>query len=156
MTTEPPCAPVGPITQTRRFWVLVGFAAALGVFGAAAGLVFMGVIGFGDNWYVDPTPGWFGGRWWWVAVTAGAGVLVGVLRRVTRLPEQTSGLDRRPPGRTCRPRPGARDRCRVGGVLDRRSQRRARRRPWVPSAAAPAPCSPAAEGSTPTTRRPPP
>ncbi|HEY7816002.1 MAG TPA: chloride channel protein [Nakamurella sp.] len=92
MTTEPSAPPSRPITQTRRFWALMGYAAALGVFGAAAGLVFMGVIGFGDNWYVDSTPGWFGGQWWWVAVTAGAGVLVGVLRRVTRLPEQTSGL----------------------------------------------------------------
>jgi hypothetical protein len=35
----------------------------LGVLGAAAGLVFMGVIGVGDNWYVDPNPGWFGGQW---------------------------------------------------------------------------------------------
>jgi hypothetical protein len=57
-----------------------------------AGLVFMGVIGFGDNWYVDPNPGWFGGQWWWIAVTAGAGVLVGLFRRVTHLPEKTSGL----------------------------------------------------------------
>jgi|GEM_PF-2448869 len=32
----------------------------------------MGVIGYGNNWYVDPAPGWFGGQWWWIAVTAGA------------------------------------------------------------------------------------
>ena len=51
--------------------MLVGFAVALGVFGALAGLVFMGVIGFGGGGYVDSRPGWLGGQWWWVAVTAG-------------------------------------------------------------------------------------
>jgi H+/Cl- antiporter ClcA len=81
-----------PLTQTRQFWVLLGYAAALGVVGALASLVFMGVIGFGDNWYVVASPGWFGGRWWWIAVTAAAGVVVGLLRRVTRLPEHTPGL----------------------------------------------------------------
>jgi len=81
-----------PFTQNREFWILMGYAVALGVFGAFAGLVFMGVIGFGGRWYVDANPGWFGGQWWWVAVTAGAGVVVGLLRRVMRLPEQIPGL----------------------------------------------------------------
>lgn len=89
-TSEPAVSP--PFTQSREFWVLMGYAVALGVFGAFAGLVFMGVIGFGGRWYVDANPGWFGGQWWWVAVTAGAGVVVGLLRRLTRLPEQIPGL----------------------------------------------------------------
>jgi hypothetical protein len=38
------------------------------------------------KWYADSDPGWFGGHWWWVAVTAAAGVVVG-LRRLMRLPE---------------------------------------------------------------------
>ncbi|HYJ60095.1 MAG TPA: hypothetical protein VE032_01355, partial [Actinomycetota bacterium] len=88
--TEP--APEGPVTQKREFWVLMGCAVVLGVFGAFAGLVFMGVITFGGKWYTDSDPGWLGGHWWWVAVTAAAGVAVGVLRRVTRLPEQIAGL----------------------------------------------------------------
>ena len=86
----PPGPP--PITRTRGFWTLIGYSVALGVLGAAAALVFMGVIGVGDNWNVEANPGWFGGQWWWIAVTAGAGVLVGLLRRVTHLPDQTSGL----------------------------------------------------------------
>ena len=86
----PPGPP--PITQTRGFWALMGYSVVLGVLGAAAALVFMGVIGVGDNWYVDPNPGWFGGQWWWIAVTAGAGVLVGLVRRLSHLPDQTSGL----------------------------------------------------------------
>jgi len=105
-TSEPEPAP--PFTQSREFCVLMGYAVALGVFGAFAGLVFMGVIGFGDNWYDDAHPGWFGGQWWWVAVTAGAGVLVGLLRRVTRLPEQIPGLIARFERRARRPTIGAR------------------------------------------------
>ena len=84
--------PPRPFTEDREFWVLVGFAVALGVFGALAGLVFMGVIGFGGGWYVDSRPGWLGGQWWWVAVTAGAGVVVGFLRRLARFPEEIPGL----------------------------------------------------------------
>ena len=88
--TEP--APEVPVTQKREFWVLMGYAVVLGVFGAFAGLVFMGVVTFGGQWYTDSDPGWMGGHWWWVAVTAAAGVAVGLLRRVTRLPEQIAGL----------------------------------------------------------------
>ncbi|MDP9207271.1 MAG: hypothetical protein M3O65_01985, partial [Actinomycetota bacterium] len=62
--TEP--APEVPVTQKREFWVLMGCAVVLGVFGAFAGLVFVGVIDFGGKWYADSDPGWFGGHWWWV------------------------------------------------------------------------------------------
>jgi chloride channel protein, CIC family len=70
----------------------MGYAAVLGVFGAFAGLVFIGVIKFGGKWYSDSHPGWFGGHWWWVAVAAAAGVAVGLLRRLTRLPADVPGL----------------------------------------------------------------
>ncbi|HEY6398984.1 MAG TPA: chloride channel protein, partial [Solirubrobacteraceae bacterium] len=36
-------------------------------------------------------PGWLDGNLWWVGVTAGAGVLVGVLRRVLRVPAEVPG-----------------------------------------------------------------
>jgi len=85
-------AAVPPVTRKREFWVLVGYAAALGVFGAFAGLVSLGVIKFGGRWVTDSRPGWFGGHWWWVAVTAAAGLVVGLLRRLTRLPEEVPGL----------------------------------------------------------------
>jgi H+/Cl- antiporter ClcA len=84
--------PSPPFTEKREFWILMAYAVALGVFGALVALVFMGVIGVGNNWYTDSDPGWFGGRWWWVAITAAAGVGVGLLRHVTRLPEQIPGL----------------------------------------------------------------
>ena len=85
-------APTPPVTQKREFWVLMAYAVALGVFGAVAGLVFIGVIKFGGKWYSDSDPGWFGGKWWWVAVAAAAGAVVGLLRRLTRLPQELPGL----------------------------------------------------------------
>ena len=81
-----------PFVQTREFWVLMGYALLLGVVGAVVGLVFLGVIEAGNNWYDVSDPGWFGGQWWWVAVTTGAGVVVGVLRSLTKLPARIPGL----------------------------------------------------------------
>ena len=90
MSSGPATEP--PVTQQRVFWVLMGCAVALGVFGAVVGLVFIGVITFGGKWYDDSDPGWFGGQWWWVAVAAAAGVGVGLLRRLNRLPQDIPGL----------------------------------------------------------------
>ena len=92
VSAAPGPAAAPPVTQQREFWVLLGYAVALGVFGAFAGLVFIGVIKFGGKWYTDSHPGWFGGHWWWVAVAAAAGIAVGLLRRLTRLPWETPGL----------------------------------------------------------------
>jgi len=92
VVTAPGPAAAPPVTQKREFWVLMGYAVVLGVFGAFAGLIFVGAIKFGGKWYSDSHPGWFGGHWWWVAVAAAAGVAVGLLRRLTRLPWQTPGL----------------------------------------------------------------
>ena len=87
---RPDAAP--PVTREREFWVLLGCAAALGVFGAFTGLVSLGVIKLGARWGADFRPGWFGGHWWWVAVTVAAGVVVGLLRRLNRLPDEVPGL----------------------------------------------------------------
>ena len=81
-----------PLGQTRGFWVLMGYALLLGVVGALAGLVFLGITDAGNNWYDVSDPGWFGGHWWWIAVTAGAGVVVGLLRSLTKLPAKIPGL----------------------------------------------------------------
>jgi hypothetical protein len=86
VTAAPGPATEPPVLQKREFWVVLGHAVALGVFGAFAALVFVGVITFGGLWYRDATPDWLGGHWWWVAVTAAAGAAVGVVRRLTHLP----------------------------------------------------------------------
>jgi H+/Cl- antiporter ClcA len=92
VTAAPGQAAVPPVTQSREFWVLLGYAVVLGVFGAFAGLIFVGGITAGGKWYADAQPGWFGGHWWWVAVAAAAGAVVGLVRRLTRLPGKTPGL----------------------------------------------------------------
>ncbi len=81
-----------PVIHGREFWVLMGYATALGVFGAFAGLVYLGIIKLGSRWSADSNPGWFDGHWWWVAITAAAGIVVGLLRRLTRLPEDVPGF----------------------------------------------------------------
>ena len=51
-----------PVSQTRGFWILMGYALVLGVLGAVAGLVFLGVTGGGNNWYDLSDPRWTFGR----------------------------------------------------------------------------------------------
>ena len=69
------------------------YAALFGVVLAFAALVFLGLVKDGTKlWFTLPkNPGWFDGSLWWVAVTAGAGVLVGVLRRFFRVPLKLPG-----------------------------------------------------------------
>jgi chloride channel protein, CIC family len=79
-------------TLQRRFWHLLGYAAIVGVFGAIAGLLFLGVTGLGESWYGDTGSGWFEGHPWWIAVAAGAGLVVGLLRTVLKMPWSLPGL----------------------------------------------------------------
>src|SRR5208283_3353068 len=46
----------------------------------------------GEKWNAGSNPHWLGGHWWWVAVTAAAGLIVGLLHRWLRVPEQTPGI----------------------------------------------------------------
>jgi H+/Cl- antiporter ClcA len=85
-------APQLPVTRTREFWPLMGYALALGVIGAFFSLAFLAVIGHGGHWYHVSNESWGGGHWWWVAVTAAAGIVVGLVRGWTKLPMQTPGL----------------------------------------------------------------
>ena len=95
MTKSPPSGPdVTPLTRSPAFWLTVRYAVLLGVALAFAALAFLGLIKGGTKlWFTLPTdPGWFDGSLWWVAVTTGAGVLVGVLRRVLRVPAKLPGI----------------------------------------------------------------
>src|SRR3954454_16949554 len=93
MSAPSSSAPAPPLPQTPQFWVLMGYALGLGIFGACAALLFMGVVGLGNNWYTASDPDWCGGHWWWVAVTVAAGGVVGLLRRLTHLPADIPSLD---------------------------------------------------------------
>jgi H+/Cl- antiporter ClcA len=81
------------LDRSRGFWTIIGYAVVFGLVLAVAALAFLGLLKGGTElWFTLPkNPGWFSGHLWWVAVTAAAGVLVGVLRRVFRLPAKLPG-----------------------------------------------------------------
>src|SRR6478609_5427534 len=81
------------LTRSPGFWTLMRYAVLFGVVLAFAALAYLGLVSGGtDLWFTLPKdPGWLDGHLWWVAVTAGAGVVVGVLRRVFRLPTKLAG-----------------------------------------------------------------
>src|SRR5262249_14476451 len=83
----------GPRPRPPGVWRIMRCAAVLGVVLGFASLAFLGLLKGGVKlWFTLPKdPGWFDGKLWWVAVTAGTGVLVGVLRRVFRLPAKLPG-----------------------------------------------------------------
>ena len=43
-------------------------------------------------WADEDATGWLDGHWWWIAVTAAAGLAVGLLRYVLRMPPRQAGL----------------------------------------------------------------
>jgi H+/Cl- antiporter ClcA len=81
------------LTRSPGFWVIVRYAIVFGVVLAFAGLAFLGLVKGGtDLWFTLPEdPGWLDGSLWWVAVTASAGVIVGVLRRFFHVPIKLAG-----------------------------------------------------------------
>src|SRR5215467_8678187 len=82
-----------PLDRSPGFWTIIGYAVVFGLVLAFAALAFLGLVKGGTKlWFTLPkNPDWFSGSLWWVAVTAAAGVLVGVLRRVLRLPAKLPG-----------------------------------------------------------------
>jgi len=102
MREHPPSTPGGSpssgsdfvaLTRSPGFWTTIGYAVLSGIVLAFAALAFLGLVTGGSKlWFELPkNPGWLDGSLWWVAVTAGAGVIVGVLRRVFGLPAKLPG-----------------------------------------------------------------
>ena len=81
------------LTQSPGFWLIVRHAILFGVVLAFVALAFLGLVQGGtDLWFTLPEdPGWLDGSLWWVAVTTGVGVIVGVLRRVFHVPVKGVG-----------------------------------------------------------------
>ena len=81
------------LTRSPGFWVIMRNAVVFGVVLAFLALAFLGLVKGGtDLWFTLPEdPGWFDGSLWWVGVTAGAGVVVGLLRRLFRVPVKLPG-----------------------------------------------------------------
>src|SRR5262245_21738830 len=88
-----PASEFVPLTGSPGFWLVMRHAALFGVVLGFVSQSFLGLLKGGVRlWFTLPKdPGWFDGKLWWVAVTGGAGLLVGVLRRVLRVPAQLTG-----------------------------------------------------------------
>ncbi|MGH1562140.1 chloride channel protein [Mumia sp. DW29H23] len=92
MADEPGTLQIAPLAQSRDFWRLLRDAVVFGVVLAFGGLVFLAIVENGDFWGDPDGNGWWGGHWWWIAVTGAAGLVVGLIRRLTHMPAHTPGL----------------------------------------------------------------
>ncbi|KAA1422596.1 chloride channel protein [Mumia zhuanghuii] len=89
---QPGTLPIAPLARSRDFWVLIRDAVVFGVVLAFGGLVFLAIVENGDFWGDPQSNGWWGGSWWWIAVTAGTGLIVGLIRHFLHMPAHTPGL----------------------------------------------------------------
>lgn len=82
-----------PFARDPEFWRLLAYAVPIGLFAGLAALVFLTVVKLGTDliWPKDLALGFFEGEWWWIALTAGAGLLVGLLRKWLGVPQDPSG-----------------------------------------------------------------
>lgn len=79
--------------RDRVFWPTMGRAVVIGTLAGAATLAFTQIVRFGTEflWGTEIDYSFMGGRWWWVALLTGTGLLVGLLRLVLRVPEDIEG-----------------------------------------------------------------
>jgi H+/Cl- antiporter ClcA len=79
--------------RDRVFWLNVGRAVIIGTFAGVATLAFTQTVRYGTEfiWGTDFDYSLMGGKWWWIALLAGAGLLVGVLRSALHVPEDLEG-----------------------------------------------------------------
>jgi H+/Cl- antiporter ClcA len=83
-----------PITRTREFWELVGYAAVLGLLTGFMAYVFIAIVDWTTEalWPETTEYGLFSGEPWWILLMAGAGLLIGLLRRLLGVHEVIPGL----------------------------------------------------------------
>jgi H+/Cl- antiporter ClcA len=79
--------------RSREFLRLIANALLMGLALAFLALAFLAALkAGGDSWYHQKSNGWFDGKVWWVGVTIAAGVVVGLLHRILRMPPYEPGL----------------------------------------------------------------
>lgn len=83
-----------PITRTREFWVLVGYAAVLGLLTGFIAFVFIAIVDWTTEliWPEAEEFGLFSGDPWWILVMVGAGLVIGLLRRLLGVQSNIPGL----------------------------------------------------------------
>jgi H+/Cl- antiporter ClcA len=86
MTTE-------QFARDPTFWHRMGRAMIIGLIAGAAAVAFTQLVRLGTDliWPEDIDYDWLGGEWWWVVVLGTAGVLVGTMRVVLKVPDDLSG-----------------------------------------------------------------
>lgn len=79
--------------RDRVFWLNVGRAVIIGFLAGAATLAFTQTVRYGTEfiWGTDIDYSLMGGKWWWIALLTGTGLLVGVLRSALNVPDDLEG-----------------------------------------------------------------
>ncbi len=79
--------------RDRVFWLTVGRAVIIGTLAGAATLAFTQIVRFGTEfvWGTDIDYTFMGGKWWWIALLGGTGLLVGLLRNGLHVPDDLEG-----------------------------------------------------------------
>ena len=82
-----------PFARDRTFWDRMGRAVVIGSLAGAAVVAFTQLVKLGTDliWPEDIDYGWLGGGGGWVVVLGSAGLIVGVMRVVLRVPDDLSG-----------------------------------------------------------------
>jgi H+/Cl- antiporter ClcA len=83
----------GQFARDKGFWLILGRAAIIGTLAGIATLVFTQTVRYGTEfiWGTNFDYSIMGGKWWWIAILTGAGLIVGSLRTALNVPEDLEG-----------------------------------------------------------------
>ncbi|MGB5167861.1 MAG: chloride channel protein [Acidimicrobiia bacterium] len=79
--------------RDKGFWLILGRAVIIGTLAGAATLAFVQIVRYGTEfiWGTDLDYSIMGGKWWWIAILTGTGLLVGLLRISLKVPDDLEG-----------------------------------------------------------------
>jgi len=79
--------------RDKDFWLILGRAVIIGTLAGAATLAFVQIVRYGTEfiWGTDLDYSIMGGKWWWIAVLTGTGLIVGILRTALKVPDDLEG-----------------------------------------------------------------
>jgi chloride channel protein, CIC family len=74
---------VSAFARERKFWGITGWAAVFGLVMGAVGIAWLGLVEKlpQELWGAPADHDFGGGRWWWIPLATGFGLLVGLMRR---------------------------------------------------------------------------
>ena len=80
--------------RDRNFWFRMGRAVVIGTLAGLATLAFTQIVRIGTDlvWPEDIDNGWLGGEWWWLAILATTGLIVGVMRSLLPVDDLNGSL----------------------------------------------------------------